>query len=225
MTALDVASLTGIKRTTVYAVAKELLKKGFIQEEIGTRTYYLARPLQDLSYVVEEEREALNRKEHLIQSAIGELKLLTKNERYEVPKLTFIEEGGLLQYMYQQGERWTKSVLETDGIWHGYQDHSFVEHYEQWIDWYWKADFSKKVVLQCFTNDSAIEKKMAGKKYMRRQMKFWGDSEITSTFWVCGDHVVVIVTRTRPHYLFEIKDKLLAGNLRQVFGRLWEEQK
>ena len=224
ITAADTATLTNINRTTVYAVAKELLKKGFIQEEVGTRTYYMARPLQDLTYVVEEERESLHRKEHMIQTAIGELKLLTKNERYEVPKMSFIEEDGLAKHMYQQSEEWTRSILATDGIWNGYQDHSFVEHYESWIDWYWAQEFSKKVELHCFTNDSAIEKKMATKKLTRRQMKCWGDSEIASTFWVNGDHVVVIVTRTRPHYLFEIKDKLLAGNLREVFARLWKDK-
>ncbi len=225
VTAADIATLTKINRTTVYAIAKELLKKGFIQESVGKRTYYVARPLEDLVRITEQDREKLNQKEHLIQSAIGELKLLSRNERYEVPRLTFIEEDGLAQHMYQQSERWTESILQTDGIWHGFQDHSFVEHYEDWIDWYWAQKFSKDVVLRCFTNDSEIEKKMAKKQLTRRRMKFWGNNEITSTFWVNGDHVVVIVTRTRPHYLFEIKDRLLATNLREVFGKLWEDEK
>ncbi len=43
--------------------------------------------------------------------------------------------------------------------------------------------------------------------------------------WINGEYVVVIVTRTHPHYLFEIHDKLLAGNLREVFGRLWGDAK
>jgi len=127
VTPADLSTLTGINRTTVYAVAKELVKKGLIQEEIGKRTYLLARPLQDLHQLVEPERAELNRKEHTIEKLITELQGITKNERYEVPRLTFIDEDDLAKHMYRMAERWTNDIIATDGVWHGFQDHSFVE--------------------------------------------------------------------------------------------------
>lgn len=220
---VDIAAITGINRTTVYATAKQLIQKGMIRQEDGKRTYLLIRAPEDMDLMLQREQEKLNQKQHLLKTAVEVLRPLMKNERYEVPRLEFKDEEQLEQHMYQQSVRWSESIMATDGIWHGYQDHSFVEHYEGWIDWYWKQQFSKEVVLQCFTNDSAIETKMAKKRYNRRQMKWWGEGEISSTLWINGEHVVVIVTRTRPHYLFEIHDKLLALNLREVFGRLWND--
>ena len=226
ITPADAATLTGINRTTVYAVAKELIKKGLIEEEIGMRTYLIERPVKDLHSLVEEERAALKRKEHTITTLIAELENIDKNERYEVPRLIFVEEEDVLKHMYRQSERWTKSIVETDGIWHGYQDHSFVEDYEEWVDWYWHQAFSEQITLHLYTNDSVVEKRMHQKKYQRRQMKYWGEkNEISSTLWINGEYIIVIVTRTRPHYLYEIHDKFLAANLRQVFAQLWNNVK
>lgn len=34
--------------------------------------------------------------------------------------------------------------MEKDSTWWGFQDHTFVEHYEKWIDWYWQEVAPKK---------------------------------------------------------------------------------
>ncbi len=218
----DIAVITGVNRTTVYAVAKELLKKGVIREEIGKKTYLIACPPEDLHNFIEHDRTALNRKEHLVQSAITELLPFAKNMRYDVPRLSFIDEDQLEQHLRKESERWTQSVRETGGMWVGFQDHSFAEEYEDWIDWYWTRKFTKDTELQLFTNDSDIEGKMKKKQFTRRRMKHWeSQNEITSTLWVAGEFVIMIVTRTRPHYLVEIHDKLLSRNLHEVFQKLW----
>ncbi len=221
----DIATLTNINRTTVYSVAKELLKKNLIREESGKTTYWMARPPEDLSVLIEREKEALRKKEHLLQSAVNELKPLMAGMRYSMPTLTFIDENRLDAYMRSESKKWTDSIVRTDGLWHGFQDDSFVEHYEGWVDWYWHLPMSQQIVLHLFTNDSSIEKRMHQKKYERRQMKYWKGGEVSSTLWICGEYIVVIATRSRPHYLIEIHDRLLSATLRTMFGDLWSKEK
>jgi sugar-specific transcriptional regulator TrmB len=218
----DIASTTRINRTTVYAVAKELLKKNLIREEKGKTTYFLARPPHDLGILLEKDQEQLRRKEHLIQKAVAELEPLTRGLRYGIPTLSFIEEDRVEAYMKSEAAKWTESVIRTDGMWHGFQDHSFVEHYEGWVDWYWHQPFAQKIILQVHSNESGIEKRMASKKYERRQIRFWKGGEVGSTLWISGEYIVAIATRTRPHYLIEIHDKLLSATLRTMFAALWQ---
>lgn len=217
----DVAKLTGINRTTVYSISQELQKKGMIREDAGKTKYLLARPPHDLSDILEREQEQLKRKEHVMNRLIGELEPLTKNMRYSVPHMTFTDEEQLRRTLYKEAEKWTKSILQYDGVWHGFQDHTFVEHYEDWVDWYWTQAVFKDASLQLLTNESGIEGKMKGKKYNRRKMKFWEQSDFTATVWINGDYLVMIMTQTRPHYMFEIYDKTLAHNMREVFKEVW----
>jgi len=220
----DIATLTKINRTTVYSVAKELLQKNLIREENGKTTYFIARPPEDLGSLVAKEQEVLRKKEHVIQKAISELEPLMRGTRYSMPTLTFIDENRLESYMRSESKKWTDSIIQTDGIWHGFQDHSFVEDYEGWVDWYWHQPMSRQITLHLFTNDSSIEKRMREKKYERRQMQYWKGGEVASTLWINGDYIVAIATRTRPHYLIEIHDPLLSATLRTMFANMWLEK-
>lgn len=224
ITPADLARLTGINRTTVYAVAKELQKKGMISEEHGTTTYLVANPPDELHTLLTREREQLRRKEHLVKSAITELEPLMKGMRYAVPRLTFVDESQLTAHLYAQTEKWAHSTMQYDGIWYGFQDHSFLEPviYNEWIDWTWKQSCMKDMHVRLLTNLADVELSVQRRGYERRHMKFWKDGELTSTLWINGDYLVMIVSRTHPHYLVEIEDRLLAHNMREMFKRLWE---
>jgi predicted transcriptional regulator len=220
----DVAQLTTINRTTVYSVAKELIRRKIIREDVtASKTYLLARPPEDLHLLVERQKQNLNKQEHLIRKAIGELESLARNKRYSIPKIVFIDESELNEYLYSESPKWAQSIRQTDNVWWGFQDHSFVEHYEQWINWYWRHSSYKQVPLRLLTNESAIEEQMKQKQYTERQMKFLkNQSQFSATTWVNGDYLVMITTKTRPHYLVEIHDTILAANMREVFRALWE---
>lgn len=215
--------LTGINRATVYAVGKTLLKKGIIREETGKTTYFVARSPEDLSRLLEREQEKLRQQEHVLRQAIDAVKPLMHQAGYAVPSVRFIDEEGLERFLYHQHRTWVESIERYDGIWHGYQDHSFVEHYEEWIVWSWKQPFARKLELQLFTNKSQVEEHAQLKSILRRHITFWphGD-DITATTWVNGDYVVLITTRQRPHYAVEIHDAQLGASMRAMFRALWK---
>jgi hypothetical protein len=139
--------------------------------------------------------------------------------------MRFIDEYNIKDFLYRQTPMWEESMIRSgDLTWWGFQDHTILEtkEYVDWIDWYWKIG-SEKIDLKLISNDSAIEAKMAEKKYPRRAIKFWkNEFKFTATNFIMGDYVVFFMTGQRPHYLVEIHDAVYAQNMRQVFRNLWE---
>ena len=224
-TPAHISQLTKINRTTVYSVAKDLVKKGFINEDLGGRTSYLvALPPQDLKHLVQKEEKELENKKQLIDSAISELQNFAKNTKYAIPKINFIQEEDLESYLYRRSDEWHKSIMQYDGILWGFQDHTFAEHYEKWVDWEWQVGGPKDLRLRLFSNESEIEEKNKGKGYQKRVVRYWkGKASFTGTVWVHGDYLILVQTQKRPHYLVEIYDELLAQNIRQFFAGAWEQ--
>src|SRR3989338_3820252 len=113
----EVAQITGINRTTVYSVAKELIRRGIVSEDLGA------------------------------------------SPRLFVPKIVFVPQENLESYLYSRAAVWNESIMQSDGIWWGFQDQTFTKHYQKWIDWYWKNSAPEKLKLQLLSNQSEIEKK------------------------------------------------------------------
>lgn len=224
VTPTDLAKITGINRTTVYSVAKELIKKGVVAEDLGGKNSYLvARPPQDLAQIVKKDEKKLEIKKQMLEKAVEELANFSKNTKYAVPKIVFIGEDDLESYLYKQTPVWNESIAQYDGHWWGFQDQSFVRFYEEWIDWYWQSGSPKNIKLRLLSNKTAESIKQ--KKFPNRIIKLWTDGNFTSTIWVNGDYVIMIVTSQKPHYLVEIHDMVLAHNLREVFKGIWKNTK
>jgi len=223
----DVAKITGINRTTVYSIAKELVKRGIISEDLGGSTRYLiSMPTQDLKLLVQKQEQELEQKKSTINKAIKELQTLAKDAKYSIPKIVFIDEKGLEKYLRKQCKAWSDSVMKTDKIWWGFQDHTFVEYYEKWIDWYWQTIAPEKLHLKFLSNKSSIEKSMKKKGYSQRKIKFWSQAKkFTASTWVAGNYLIMIITNQRPHYLVEIHNVVLAHNMRELFKGIWKQIK
>ncbi len=217
----EVAKTTGINRTTVYSVAKDLIKRGVISEDLSSPARYLvALPLDELK---QEETSKLEKKKDVLNKAIKELSVLSKDARYTVPKIVFIDGQNLDKYLRKQAKTWSDSIMKRDGVWWGFHDVSYVKYYEGMIDWYWKEVAPKGLSLKLLTNESSIEKRMKKKKYSsKRQFKILTDAKkFTASTWVCGDYVIMIVTNQQPHYLVEIYDTTFAHNTREFFKNVW----
>jgi hypothetical protein len=161
-------------------------------------------------------------RETALTSLSEELAKISAKSTYPVPTIRFIEEAKIATYMRQQSLVWDKSCLPEDGAWWGFQDHTFVEHFADWIEWYWKQA-PKGMSLNMLSNRSQTETSLAPRYADRRHVKFWGEAtSFLSTSWIIGDYIVMINTRSRPFYLVEIHDKLMAHDQREVFKNLWE---
>lgn len=220
------ARLAKINRTTAYSVANELKSKGLIVEDLGSRTiYYLPAREKELERIIEEEKEKAKNRESVFHELQKFLKNIPESKTYSVPRIRFVDEADLEDYLFETSPKWHKSLIASDPdcTWWGFQDHTFVEKFEKWIDRDWEIS-SPKMKLKLLTNQSDIEEKMKSKKYKdRRMMKFWGTNEFTATQWIVGSYIVLVITKQRPYYLVEIHDSVMAHNMREVFKRIWEK--
>lgn len=221
MSPAEVAKLTRISRPTVYSVAKELVRKGVVLEDLGGSSRSLiAKQPEDLAILVNREQKVLDAKKTLVESAITELQKVAQSSKYSIPKIVFIPEEEIDNYLYKQTPIWDASIKKTKTFYWGFQDPSLVEHYQTWIDWYWQRP--ETAALRLLTNQSNIEETMSTKGYAKREIRLWsGASSFTATTWVMGDYVVMINTGNHPFYLVEFHDAMMAENLRQLFSGIW----
>ncbi len=215
---------TGINRTTVYSVANELKSRGLIVEDLGGKTlYYLPTSPAELDKALEQDKKEFKEKEEGLYELKDVLKMVSQSTTFSIPKIRFVAEEDLEKYLHDATPRWIENNNSYDPTWWGFQDHTFVEHYKDWIVWFWKHA-PKSVSLKLFSNDSAIEAQMIHEKIDRRQIKFWkGENGITGTLWIIGAYIVLVVTAQKPFYLVEIHDSVMAHNMREVFKELWNK--
>lgn len=218
------AKLTKLNRATLYHLAKSLVSKGIIAEDMsGKVLQFVALPARNLDKILEPAKRELKEKESLIKQAISGLKMITAEKSYPVPKIRFIEENNLEKFLFDNLVKWQKEIIATDGIWWGFQDHSFVENYFKWIEATWKTKESlhEGYKAQVFTNDSVVERKLKGRYQPKRGIRFLLDTNFTATVWICGSYLVMISTHQHPFYLVEIHDEMIAVNMREILKKLW----
>ena len=213
--------ISKINRTTIYSILKKLKEKNLIPEDIwGKNKNIIALPVQNLNSLIEKEKDILTEKESLTRWLIWTISTKFDSKKIYIPKIQYIEEDILEDFLYDNLKKWFDSMLKNNDIWWGFQDPSFVENYWKWIDYSWKKA-PKNIELKLFTNIWEIEEKMLW-KYKKRQVKsspfFW---EIDSTMWILGDYIITMYTKESPYYLVETYNPLLSKNLRNMFRGIW----
>ncbi len=221
----QIAKITTVNRTTVYSATAELLKRGIISEDLGTKTQYLiALPPQELMQLAHKEEQMLEKKKETIRSAISELEKVTQNIKYSIPKLSFIAEEDIDQFLRRRTPIWNVSAKKVGSLafW-GFQDPTLLNDYESWVNWYWQQPSSKGMVGNIITRPSEHEDRFSPKSYPGRQSRYWEGAEgYTATTWVVGEFIIMISTAQHPHYLVEIHDAILAENMRTTFKGIWQ---
>ena len=219
-----VAALTKINRPTVYSVAKELVQKGLIAEDDVEKTRYLVSlGERAIENIIKSEEQALADRKNSLPELIETLKHVPKRGKYSIPKIRFVDDAELGKFLVHQSLTWAQSALDYDNTWWGFQDHTLLEHYQDWADYFWNR-FSKDIHLNLFTNEELVETEVMSKKAYARQrsIKYWsGSTEFSATHVVVGEYILMIMTRDHPHYLIEIHDQVMADNLREMFKAVW----
>jgi predicted transcriptional regulator len=220
-----VSTLTSINRPTVYSVSKELMKKGLITEdETGTIKYLISLGEEAMENLVKNEEHKIATIKSKLPDVVAALKQLPKQGTYSTPKIRFIEESKLRDYLISQSPIWAKSGAAVDNTWWGFQDHTLLEHYQEWADHFW-THFPQEIQMNLLTNKKPVETKvMSKKKYApQRHIKYWaGGAEFSATHVVIGNYVLMILTREHPHYLVEIHDATMADNIRNLYKAIWK---
>lgn len=218
-----------INRASVYNICRQLEAKGLITKDATSKaTFFVPLPPDNLNQLLGEVKREVKEKEELIKKAVSELSVSLADKQYEVPKIRFVGEPEVEKYLFDNLTKWQDAVIDSDGVWWGYQDHTFVENFRKWIiaTWQTKQSKQKNYRAQVFSNTSNIEN-ILGRKYSRskRDVRFISNTNFTTTMWVCGDYLVMIFTNQHPFYIIEIYNSALAENTRQIFKKLWSVTK
>lgn len=220
------ATITKLNRATLYNIAKNLISKGVVAEDISSKVlHYTPLPIESLNKLTDHAKREIKEKESLIKTAINDLGLITTDKSYPVPKIRFIEENNLEKFLFDNTTKWQQAVIDSDGIWWGYQDNSFAENFEKWIHATWQTDLSKhkNYKPQFFSNQTKVERRLSSKYSKdKREIKYITDTDFTANTWICGNYMVMIVTHQRPFYLIEINDQMISHNNREIFKKLWD---
>lgn len=217
----ELSKLTKIKRTTIYSITKSLISRGFIVEDVGKgRKEFVLADSNDIKLVLRKEENDFKKKEELFKRIIDDLENSSIGKSYNPPRIRFIEEDKIGDYMLSRNKVWNDSILKYDKHWWGFQDHTFLDKHTKWVDSFWKQA-SKDLHLKLLSNESDIERRIKG-KYPNREVKYWSKGNFTATTWVVGDYLILIRTDNSPFYLVEIHDSILASNMRELFKNIWD---
>lgn len=220
--ASTLSKATDINRTTVYSVSRELIKKGIISQDRGTKNGYLvALPPEDLHKYIQAQRRAISKKENLVEKAIEELRALPLSQDYSIPRVRFVDGVEIEDFLYKQAPIWFKSGLAHGNVMWGFQDHSLLEAFPEWVDFYWKrAPDGHQLNFLANTQEQELpikEKRIEGRspKYIDKNHDF------TTTQGVIGDYYFLIMTHQKPYYMVQIHDPVVAHNMREAFRLLY----
>lgn len=224
LSAAAVSRITKINRTTVYSVSKELIKKGLMEEDLGgANRYYIPLPVEGLKNLYKSEEEEIKKKKEAIENVIVELNALPKSKKYSVPKIKFVDEYQLKDYLFKQTPIWFESAKRTGEMnWWGFEDASWISLYPDWVKFHWET--APKDLGARFITDN-LDFKDKQNFNSNRQVKFI-DSKLhkfTANQAVLGDYIVFIVTDRKPYYMIEICDSVMSHNLRETFKILWDK--
>lgn len=214
-------------------VFTSLVEKGLVSTEKrkSSNVYIPASP--DALVALAEERlreakasvEASKRVADLLKARSG------KDAITSAKILIFEGKRAILQMHYDNEVEWRRSLLESGRAWMGFQDAAYLEHYGSWVQHYWqtygKAKGWEKERLKLFSAEDRVTKRVAEQTFVhageRRQLRPLPiDFPFSANFWVVGEYVLLLKTRSDPHYALQIRDHVLAENVRVVFELLWK---
>lgn len=222
-----ITEITGIKRTTIYAAADELVKKGLANIAHGkNKRFYTVDSTDSLLRYIELQDKEIQIKKDAVKNAIAEMNEIPRSKAIITPKVRVVTEANLVDFLYKQAPIWEKSMLDIkEKSWWGFHSTDFIENkeYQEWILWYWKRA-PKGIDLKLLTNDENVEQEMKKFKLKKRKVRFWqGNSSITGNQWILGDYIISVVTNVKSPYLIQTHDPIMAHNMRELYRHIWDQ--
>lgn len=228
-TAQPLARSSHLPRATVYFTLESLQEKGLVaaEKKKGTTFFSLTTP-QALVRLLEREQEAAQQQLQLAKQLLPQLIPLLGEHRAKIPKLRYIEgKDAIVRWLEESEEDWYRSLLERDATWWGFDDSALFQSYQSWFEGMWKRHQRIRqdtINVRVFSDAPKAVRDELHHRFPRTLLRpLPSGYEFSSTFWLVGDFLVLIVAHDRPHYAFQIRDSVLAQNIRVIFRLLWKE--
>ncbi len=221
-TANLLAKRAQIPRATCYSILDGLVAKGLVSKEQDEAvTIYVANKPESLLALVDQKRKKVELEAQVASEVVKLITPYFKSKNFSVPRLQFFEGGKNVERMlYDHLDEWFASMRAADNTLWGYQDHTFGIEYLAWLNLYWKQkDPQHKICL--YSNAPGVKQQQKFKIPNREIRVLKEDFELQSTLWVSGEFLTMIMTRQRPFYAFQIRDRVFASNLRAFLKLLW----
>jgi predicted transcriptional regulator len=213
-----------LPRSTVYSALDSLVQRGMISKgEKKGASFFSAEDVQAIVRMVERDKESLVQRELIARHLVKQISPLLRKSAVSLPALEVAEgKRNVEQFLFRMLPIWRDSILATDNSTWGYQDHTFVEVFPKWIKECWKVlHIEAGIPGRILSNQSAVEAGLKG-KVPGREVRVLDDTEEFSTStWVMGNYIILIMTRQEPFYLFQVHDRALSANLRALFKRIY----
>ncbi len=226
-TAHSLSKRVDMPRASVYFLLEALEKRGLVtsRKQSGT-SFFAANPPGFLVKMLEREKDLLNTKISKAKDTAERLAPLFMSRNFSVPKLLFFEgKDAVRRMLYEFEDEWHKSILETDCTWWGFEDPFLFQHYETWYRHIWekfKKEREEKIKVRVFVDSpeaSDLKKRFPGTTLKPLQ----SHPQFTGTLFLMGEYLLMLVSQQKPHYAFQIKDQVLAANLRVIFTLMWQD--
>lgn len=223
MTASQISISTKLNRTTTYSILGGLIEKNLVIEDLGAATsIYLPAPTSSLLDFFENKERDLRKKKELATRAAGEIERLASNQPFQLAKITFVDEVDIESHLIKRTPKWISSATLHDSTWRGFQDSKLLELFPEYFSLLYKKLMPTNAKQELITEDTTIEQSFEKLKYPNRNIKIWQQGyDFTYSTWVLGEYIIMIQTKDQPFYLIEMKDAILAKNLRDIFLGLW----
>ncbi len=221
----ELARRLSAPRSSVYTALESLTRRRLVTTDSSRRALrYRAESPQALSSALQEHREILEHRERTLAKITQQIHPLLTARVHSEAKLE-ISEGRtkVERFLFDNLDRWRDSILRCDQSTWGFQDPSFVEEYSKWIKVAWRVlHVEAQISGRILSNSSSTERQLKSRIPRREVRILPRQYQFESSTWVMGDYVVVIMTRTEPFYALQIREPMLASNLRMVFKILYE---
>ncbi len=223
LTYSQLSEITNINRTTCYAVVKQLIQQGIVKADLGQPIVQLiAQPPQSIVDKLGQEQARIIKKTELAKRAVLEMEKIVPRPNFIEPKITYIEERDIERHLYKKTDIWNKSTAPHDNTVWGFQDSLFEKQYRDYILWHWKRTSAEKIKVKLFSDDPKYSDVFSILP-KERILRYWPKIiDLTASIWIWGDYIIILSIQEKPSYLLEIKEPLLAGNLRKFFQIMWQ---
>jgi len=217
------ARRVSLPRTSAYSTLENLTERGLIsQEQHPSGVVFKASEPEALIRMIDSEEQRL-KKQRMIASDIAEfLTPFFERSSESLPKLQVYEgKNNVNNMLFQNLPNWERSMIASDRTLWGYQDHTFVDHYKEWLAHHWKRNKKFALKVQLFSNESVTEKSLKGNVALRQIRSFPTELTFKSTIWICGEYIIFIMSNRTIHIAYQLKNVFFAENQRVIFHYLW----